>query len=81
MIAMPLDLSGSDINQSKNRLTSGNAGRHTDLYAQAADLITAAQTAYSPDDTAIVAPLLDIGGYLACGCHGSQREHTCTHND
>ncbi|MEV7231635.1 hypothetical protein AB0M79_32180 [Polymorphospora sp. NPDC051019] len=22
-------------------------------------------------------PLLDIGGYLACGCHGSQREHTC----
>lgn len=22
-------------------------------------------------------PLLDVGGYLACGCHGSQREHTC----
>lgn len=22
-------------------------------------------------------PLTDFGGYLACGCHGSQREHTC----
>ncbi len=22
-------------------------------------------------------PLLDVGGYLACGCHGSQSEHTC----
>ena len=22
-------------------------------------------------------PLLDVGGYLACGCHGSQPEHTC----
>ncbi|MFI1993214.1 hypothetical protein [Actinoplanes sp. NPDC020271] len=22
-------------------------------------------------------PLTDVGGYLACGCHGSQREHTC----
>lgn len=22
-------------------------------------------------------PLLDVGGYLACGCHGSQRDHTC----
>ena len=21
--------------------------------------------------------LLDTGGYLACGCHGSQRDHTC----
>ena len=21
--------------------------------------------------------LLDIGGYLNCGCHGTQREHTC----
>jgi hypothetical protein len=26
-------------------------------------------------------PLLDVGGYLACGCHGSQREHTCIAND
>ena len=22
-------------------------------------------------------PLLDSGGYLSCGCHGSQRDHTC----
>jgi hypothetical protein len=22
-------------------------------------------------------PLLDSGGHLACGCHGSQRDHTC----
>jgi hypothetical protein len=22
-------------------------------------------------------PLVDFGGYLACGCHGSQQEHTC----
>ncbi len=34
------------------------------------------------DDTgsahdAVDAPLLDVGGYLACGCHGSQRDHTC----
>jgi hypothetical protein len=21
--------------------------------------------------------LVDVGGYLACGCHGSQREHSC----
>lgn len=21
--------------------------------------------------------LTDVGGYLACGCHGSQPEHTC----
>jgi hypothetical protein len=24
-----------------------------------------------------VVPLLDADGYLACGCLGSQREHTC----
>jgi hypothetical protein len=28
-------------------------------------------------DTSSDVPLLDVGGYLACGCHGSQREHTC----
>lgn len=22
-------------------------------------------------------PITDAGGYLECGCHGSQREHTC----
>ena len=22
-------------------------------------------------------PLTDVAGYLPCGCHGSQREHTC----
>ncbi|GGN74022.1 hypothetical protein GCM10010112_43740 [Actinoplanes lobatus] len=22
-------------------------------------------------------PLIDVGGYLTCGCHGSQREHAC----
>ncbi|BCJ65883.1 hypothetical protein [Polymorphospora rubra] len=21
--------------------------------------------------------LIDVGGYLSCGCHGSQRDHTC----
>jgi hypothetical protein len=26
-------------------------------------------------------PLLDTGGYLACGCHGSQRDHTCGPRD
>lgn len=25
--------------------------------------------------------LLDSAGYLACGCHGSQREHTCIPSD
>jgi hypothetical protein len=29
------------------------------------------------DTTTAEVPLLDVGGYLACGCHGSQREHTC----
>ena len=33
-----------------------------------------------PDDDPIEDPVLDVGGYLACGCHGSQREHTCTDN-
>jgi hypothetical protein len=28
-------------------------------------------------DPAEAASLLDVGGYLPCGCHGSQREHTC----
>ncbi|RAO40477.1 hypothetical protein GAR06_06223 [Micromonospora saelicesensis] len=32
-------------------------------------------------DTGTDLPLLDIGGYLACGCDGSQREHTCQPND
>ena len=22
-------------------------------------------------------PITDVGGYLPCGCHGSQRDHTC----
>ncbi|MEQ4207921.1 hypothetical protein [Actinopolymorpha sp. B9G3] len=22
-------------------------------------------------------PILDVGGYLPCGCHGTQRDHTC----
>ena len=30
-----------------------------------------------PDDTEPAELLLDTGGYLACGCHGSQRDHTC----
>ncbi|RZU49336.1 hypothetical protein EV385_1081 [Krasilnikovia cinnamomea] len=29
------------------------------------------------DTAAADLPLLDVGGYLACGCHGSQRDHTC----
>jgi len=33
------------------------------------------------DTATTTVPLLDVGGYLACGCHGSQREHTCTDND
>ncbi|MGC5318530.1 hypothetical protein ACPXB5_07285 [Micromonospora arida] len=28
-------------------------------------------------DTGPELPLLDSAGYLACGCHGSQGEHTC----
>ena len=30
------------------------------------------------DSYSDVVPLLDANGYLACGCLGSQREHTCT---
>jgi hypothetical protein len=51
------------------------------------DVVLAAAAALpGSDDTvpyaeAIEVPLLDAGGYLACGCHGSQREHTCTDND
>ena len=26
-------------------------------------------------------PLIDAGGYLPCGCHGSQREHSCGPRD
>jgi hypothetical protein len=22
-------------------------------------------------------PITDVGGYLSCGCHGTQREHHC----
>ncbi|GAB1643852.1 hypothetical protein [Krasilnikovia sp. MM14-A1259] len=29
------------------------------------------------DAVAADVPLLDSGGYLACGCHGTQPEHTC----
>jgi hypothetical protein len=28
-------------------------------------------------DMELVTPLTDPDGYLACGCHGSQRDHTC----
>jgi hypothetical protein len=38
-------------------------------------------TARQFDTTTTEVPLLDVGGYLACGCHGSQSEHTCTDND
>lgn len=33
------------------------------------------------DDEPDVDLLLDSGGYLACGCHGSQRDHTCGPRD
>ncbi len=33
------------------------------------------------DADVIEDPLLDSGGYLACGCHGSQRDHTCGPRD
>jgi hypothetical protein len=55
--------------------------RLADLAEAAGISISGVCTAYRPDDTAIVAPLLDVGGYLGCGCHGSQRDHTCTDND
>lgn len=55
--------------------------RLADLAEASGYSISGVRTAYSPDDTAIVAPLLDVGGYLACGCHSSQREHTCNDND
>lgn len=29
-------------------------------------------------DTGMEVPMVDVGGYLACGCHASQRDHTCT---
>ncbi|GAA2603035.1 hypothetical protein GCM10010399_37320 [Dactylosporangium fulvum] len=29
------------------------------------------------DDVDTTDPLTDVGGYLSCGCHGSQPEHTC----
>ncbi|MFG1658092.1 hypothetical protein ACGFIY_16345 [Micromonospora chersina] len=28
-------------------------------------------------DTGIEDPLVDVAGYLPCGCHASQRDHTC----
>lgn len=35
-----------------------------------------------PADTVPVEiPLLDSGGYLACGCHGTQSDHTCGPRD
>lgn len=34
---------------------------------------------YAPsgDSGTVDQPLTDVGGYLSCGCHGSQRDHTC----
>ena len=29
------------------------------------------------DPEPVADPITDGGGYLPCGCHGSQREHTC----
>ncbi|MEU7908986.1 hypothetical protein [Actinoplanes sp. NPDC049118] len=55
--------------------------RLADLAEASGMSISGVRIAYSPDDTASVAPLLHVGGYLACGCLGSQREHTCTDND
>lgn len=33
------------------------------------------------DDEDFGEPLVDSGGYLRCGCHGSQRDHTCGPQD
>jgi hypothetical protein len=52
--------------------------RLADLAEASGLSISGVRTFYRPDDTDTVAPLLDVGGYLACGCLGSQREHTCT---
>jgi hypothetical protein len=30
-----------------------------------------------PDGDTTDWPIADSAGYLACGCHGSQRDHTC----
>ena len=33
------------------------------------------------DQEPMQVPLTDTGGYLNCGCHGSQRDHTCGPRD
>jgi hypothetical protein len=33
--------------------------------------------AETEDNFLIDEPLTDVGGYLLCGCHGTQRDHTC----
>ena len=47
--------------------------------------LTALQTALfgflydptTPADEAVDEPIPDVGAYLSCGCHGTQRHHTC----
>ncbi len=51
--------------------------RLVDLAQASGMSISGIRTAYNTDDTITADPLLDVGGYLTCGCHGSQREHTC----
>jgi hypothetical protein len=47
--------------------------------------LTALQTALfgflydlpADSDLTVDEPITDVGGYLSCGCHATQREHTC----
>jgi hypothetical protein len=47
--------------------------------------LTALQTAlfgflydqHADADATVDEPIADVAGYLSCGCHGSQRDHTC----
>ncbi|GGQ79630.1 DUF6197 family protein [Couchioplanes azureus] len=49
----------------------------TTLRAAADEYDSTHSSDHLPDADAADVPLLDTGGYLACGCHGSQRDHTC----
>jgi hypothetical protein len=65
--------------------THNTTGTAADTDIPTADVTPADTTRGATTDTADDADwldawrdiLLDSGGYLACGCHGTQRDHTC----
>lgn len=41
------------------------------------DVDAAPETGFLASIADLVPPIVDIGGYLPCGCHGDQRDHDC----